>query len=72
MSGNYSYQLGGKPIAETAVVLNTLHKDTLEEDIVLLGMKTVLVVEKGDTEAMFVKVMNPKNTEGQRISPLVN
>ena len=72
MLGNYSNQLESKPSAETAVVLNTLLKDTLEEDIVLLGMKTVLVVEKGDTAAMFVKVMNPKNIEGQRIFPLVN
>ena len=63
MSGNYSYQLGGKPIAETAVVLNTLLKNTSEEDIVLLGMKTVLVVEKGDTAAMFVKVTSLQNIE---------
>ena len=72
MSGNYLYQLGGKPIAETAVVLNTLLKDASEEDIVLLGMITILVVVKWDTAAVFVRVMNLKNTEGQKISPLVN
>ena len=45
-SGNYSNQLEGKPNAENAVVLNTLFKDTSEEDIVLLVMKTILVVVK--------------------------
>ena len=58
--------------AETAEALNILPKDTSEEEVVLLGIQTVLVVIKEDTAVMFARITSFQNIEAQMFSLLVN
>ena len=52
--------------------MNILPEDTSEEEAVLLGIETVLVVIKEDTAVMFVKITSLQNIEAQMFSLLVN
>ena len=69
---NYSDQLIGKLHVETAEAVNILPKDTSEEEAVLLGIESVLVVIKEDTAVMFVRITSLQNIEVQMFSLLVN
>ena len=69
---NYSDQLIDKLLVETVEAMNILPKDTSEEEAVLLGIETVLVVIKEDTAVMFVKITSLQNIEAQMFSLLVN
>ena len=69
---NYSDQLIDKLLVETVEAMNILPKDTSEEEAVLLGIETVLVVIKEDTAVMFVKITSVQNIEAQMLSLLVN
>ena len=69
---NYSDQLIGKLHVETAEAVNILPKDTSEEEAVLLGIDTVLVVIKEDTPAMFAETTPVQNIEVHMFFLLVN
>ena len=72
MLRNCSDQLINKLHAETAEALNILPKDTSGEEVVLLGIETVLVVIKEDIAAMFARITSFQNIEVQMLSLLVN
>ena len=69
---NYSDQLLDKLHVETAEAVNILPKDTSEEEAVLLGIETVLVVIKEDTAVMFARTTSFQNIEVHMFFLLVN
>ena len=69
---NSSDQLIGKLHVEIAEAVNILPKDTSEEEAVLLGIESVLVVIKEDTAVMFVRITSLQNIEVQMVFFLVN